>query len=289
MHNLSRIKELTLILTDQCNLSCAYCNQSKPLTSISIKHLKDALSFLYNNFNNKCLLKFFGGEPTLEEDKIFAVLEFIRIANNNGKKYKWELITNGVLLKNMINKLLRYSDSCNKITISLDSLTHDGNSNRVGLCEDSLSEILSILPKLYDNFNLEFRVTVSHSNIDHVVEFIDSIFLKYKNAIVRIKPAIGFVDIDKYNLIDFTKFNDKSFIFFSVKLNEFIDFKKQHKSEDRCCPDKCMSGIERVILATDGMLYPCTEFYYLTPYSLGFPNNNFYENRRRFINETKKL
>ncbi|MCK4890906.1 MAG: radical SAM protein, partial [Candidatus Aminicenantes bacterium] len=89
------IKNVTLILTEKCNIDCSFCYQGtkdpknmSPETSVKI------LKLLQNNISSEVHLSFSGGEPLLNFDLIRDIVEY-----NSGipdpPLYKYSLITNG--------------------------------------------------------------------------------------------------------------------------------------------------------------------------------------------------
>ena len=100
--------DLIYIITYKCNFSCLYCRTLKQQKSINDKIIKESFR-LFNDFKiNK--VKFFGGEPLLEFDKLKKISENIK-----RKKISLHLTTNGSLInKPIINWLNK-----NKINLNL--------------------------------------------------------------------------------------------------------------------------------------------------------------------------
>ena len=77
-------------ITDDCNLACHYCFVQQKPHYMDLQTAKDAVDFLWNNYQIKKekklptdnpYINFFGGEPTLLWDEIIEPLS-IYIRNN---------------------------------------------------------------------------------------------------------------------------------------------------------------------------------------------------------------
>ncbi len=128
----TKIKELTIILTKECNLNCSYCSQ---------KHLKDSpteeyLNTIFKNFNKMKIflddfvyIDIFGGEPLLYQDKIKKVVLFLRKEEQKlNKSFRIRVFTNNLILIKDIN----FFEEHNIVfSISYDGLGNErGNINK---------------------------------------------------------------------------------------------------------------------------------------------------------------
>lgn len=99
-------KEFILVMTRRCNLECAYCPVEKKDKDLSEKKAKEAIDiFLANAKNGKKPLKirFFGGEPFLQWEKIKRIIKY---ADRKSKKITFDITTNGALLSKEIFKFV---------------------------------------------------------------------------------------------------------------------------------------------------------------------------------------
>ncbi len=105
---------IELILTNQCNKRCDYCDLNFKNKSFSFKELDLFIEFLKNN---KAIytINFFGFEPLLAFDKLKYFLD-------NSKLYvkKFSLWTNWILLDE--NKLKYFKDNNVTIYLSIDNI-----------------------------------------------------------------------------------------------------------------------------------------------------------------------
>jgi len=132
--------EIIYIITYKCNLRCTYCPIKKNNSSISNGVIKDSFKLLDNKINK---VRFFGGEPLLEYEKLKYLVAKIRQAP---PEIKFFLTTNGILLdKKKINWIKKNKI---KLTISLDGNEFTQLKNRKGLNSyKKISGLLKNLPK----------------------------------------------------------------------------------------------------------------------------------------------
>lgn len=115
-----KIYDISLIITDRCNLSCLHCcANSKELKSkdkLSTKNIFEIIDKLVEINPENITIS--GGEPLIRND-IWEILRYMRSKFNGNI----ELMTNGLLInQNNINYLKRYVDS---ISISIDGVDEE--------------------------------------------------------------------------------------------------------------------------------------------------------------------
>lgn len=114
---------LTLHLTDGCNLACSYCTQKhgSAVMTEEVLHAACRLAFSEGTHAGFC---FFGGEPLLCEDLIFETMDFCRsLAAETGKPVCYRMTTNGTLLSERL--LARAAAEHMEIALSFDGLMQD--------------------------------------------------------------------------------------------------------------------------------------------------------------------
>jgi uncharacterized protein len=123
-----KIFNATIVLTNRCNLRCVYCYEKQAGSDFSGKDISEEIlvrsfEFLvshietkkaYENntreYSNPDLLSVYlwGGEPTLRPDLIeFAIKTGNDLAQKAGKKIKWRISTNGVLVDDKIAEIIK--------------------------------------------------------------------------------------------------------------------------------------------------------------------------------------
>lgn len=96
---LGRVRTLEVILTANCNLRCSYCYQNaKQARRLEWGTLRAALDVLLASAQPEVSVVFLGGEPLLEIPLIRAAVEYVRSRALAGKRVRYSLSTNGLLL-----------------------------------------------------------------------------------------------------------------------------------------------------------------------------------------------
>src|SRR6266540_1082421 len=96
--------DLTFILTEECNLRCTYCYQKNyPRTVMPASVAVSAIDTALRHGARRLSLTFFGGEPLLQADTLFAVLQAARDRERrDAVPVTAKVSTNGLLLDDAI-------------------------------------------------------------------------------------------------------------------------------------------------------------------------------------------
>ena len=86
---------LTLHLTDRCNLACRYCYQRHGTKRMSFETAMAAIEECTRGEEN-CGIIFFGGEPLLEENLIFGVID--ECERRMPLRFHYKVTTNGTMV-----------------------------------------------------------------------------------------------------------------------------------------------------------------------------------------------
>lgn len=155
---------LTLGLTQQCNLHCPYCFESRLLGQMTLNTAKNAINFAYKNSlenkTNQCEITFFGGEPMLRyDDLIKPLLEIYQ-----DYPIQWNMTTNGTLFnEEKINFLYKHKVN---ILLSFDGLKNIQDSQRPGNNFSSYDEVMKNLAFFrLRNPNSPMRATLTRKMI----------------------------------------------------------------------------------------------------------------------------
>lgn len=156
------IKNLTLNLTDDCNLKCRYCFVIQNPNYMSLQVAKDAVDLLikynkqlqYDNDVPPACIKLFGGEPLLMWNQVIVPLVEYALVE---KRYrvKFSITTNGTLLtRDKIDFIKRHDID---IMLSMDGDKDTQDSNRpfknvdlssFDVLEDKIEMIVKSFPKI---------------------------------------------------------------------------------------------------------------------------------------------
>ena len=166
------MQQLTLQVTQQCNLRCAYCaysgnyyNRDHASEKMSFETAKKAIDFFLARTAESEMLAFgfYGGEPFLEFDLMKKCVKYF-LANANDKKHQFSLTTNGTLLTDEI------VDWCvtNKVSlmISLDGSKEDHDANRKFVSgKGSFDTIIRNVKKIRDRYPNYYKINISFNTV----------------------------------------------------------------------------------------------------------------------------
>ncbi|WMJ85630.1 Cys-rich peptide radical SAM maturase CcpM [Anaerocolumna sp. MB42-C2] len=129
------IEQITLQVTQNCNLRCDYCaysgkynNRTHSKKSMSFETAYKAIDFLvkHSRCTKKSIVGFYGGEPLLEINLIKEVISYIE-TNYEGKEFTYAMTTNATLLTDEIVNYLAAKDVWLTISIDGPKSIHDLN------------------------------------------------------------------------------------------------------------------------------------------------------------------
>lgn len=288
------MSQMTLQLTQSCNLRCSYCiysgnyyNRKHNYKKMDFELAKNSINYFFKNssHSNDLAIGFYGGEPLLRFNFIKRCVEYAE-STNHGKHLYFTITTNGTLLSKGVAEFL-----CNhnfQITLSLDgpSEQHDKNRkfiNGKGSFEVILKNLNSILknnPDFTKNIMINTVITPYH-DLEVLMHFFDE-HPFFKNIETQ------FIEVDQTDIKEekFQNFPQKYFIirrylYFLYLLSmigkypkeklskltpqtEYLsnlfyqNIRKSHGSSSICHHGgPCVPGAHRLFVDSDGNYYPC--------------------------------
>ena len=172
LHN---IKQLTLVVTQTCNLSCNYCYFADSLKEdkyMDIKTAKKAIEFLFEHSSNQVSLAFFGVEPLLAFTMIKSCTEFANIIETNeNRNISFSIITNGTIAN---REIIRFLSKYNfDVGISLDGpdMIHDSlriSLNGEGSHSRVIANVNEYFSKVSDSINIRFHTLIHNKHYKYV-------------------------------------------------------------------------------------------------------------------------
>ncbi|HEY9114033.1 MAG TPA: radical SAM protein, partial [Bacteroidales bacterium] len=257
-----------LFLTESCNLACSYCfvKDKKP-KKMSLENIFEAINFLVFYSGNKNLLNItlFGGEPLMEKENIYKILEKCEnIETQSGnKKFSISITTNGTLLDEEV--LRRTQGKINYLlSIDGDEETHDSSRKYA----NGKGSFKTILPKIqllkkYQPW-LGARMTITPDTVSRLAKNIE-----YLHSLGINQFLLGLaVDIDwdenSLELYEKQLFEVGGFYISKRKSGESIRITNFEKDENgiNCHEHRwgCGAGRNTISVNTDGEIYPCSKF-----------------------------
>jgi len=127
LNKFQEIQEITLFMTQVCNLNCSYCTQKHINKNIfELEKVKLVLEQVLNKTSNDFSLHFFGGEPTIEFNNIKKIIsyliklfrnskEFKRTLKDNQRRIFFVIYSNGIFRKKIIDDVVKINIRLKKL------------------------------------------------------------------------------------------------------------------------------------------------------------------------------
>lgn len=291
----TRMHQLILQVTQQCNLRCAYCaysgiyegNRTHSSKRMSFETAKKAIDFFLQRCSSlgQVTIGFYGGEPLLEFELIKKCVAYVK-KNVDGKQVTFNMTTNGTLLSDEVADYLMENDFSLMISLDGSEKEHDVNrkfANGTG----SFSTIMNNIRRLrerhpeYDK-KISIATTINpHSDLGCVLEYFstekvlsDKYILFNSMKETQLDPTIEMsYSSDYYRIRSYEYIKvlfamvgklDKSYVS-PLAITSVSQTKRKLKSlHGNYSLSKtvhhggpCMPGVMRLFVRTDGTLYPC--------------------------------
>jgi len=131
VYELSGEINLTLNVSQQCNLRCAYCYARHSTDNMKPETARQSIDFLFDEFSEleRFSLSFYGGEPLLNFHTIESAVHYAveRCARANLPKPEFGLTTNGTLMNHDIATFLGSHSFHVTVSVDGDKAAHDQN------------------------------------------------------------------------------------------------------------------------------------------------------------------
>lgn len=186
-------KEITFIVTKDCQLACKYCylvgkNSNERM---SLDTAKKAVDYVLANENDECFATesvvwdFIGGEPFLEIGLIDSICDYIkmemyRLNHHWFNSYRFNLTTNGINYHdNKVQNFIQKNRGHLNITITIDGtkLKHDLNRIYKGSGKGSYDDVVRNIPLYLKQYpDAATKVTISSADIPYIKESVLHLF-----------------------------------------------------------------------------------------------------------------
>lgn len=184
-------KEITFIVTKDCQLACKYCYLVGKNTNerMSWDIAKQAIDYVLDHEEEfpepSIIWDFIGGEPFLEIDLIDKICDYIKyqLYTRNHKwfnAYRFSFSTNGInygseKVQKFIKKNLKHLSIM--VTIDGTQVLHDMNRVYKNSEKGSYNDVLRNIPLWQSQFERAgTKVTISHENIPYIKESVLHLF-----------------------------------------------------------------------------------------------------------------
>lgn len=252
-------------------MRCKYCFEQHEACAMSEETALTAVDFAARSSLRSCGISFFGGEPLLQKNLIYKCVGYAKTLAD--KQLNYNMTTNGLLLD---EEFLKFAAE-NKIKIAM---SHDGlmsRTNRIYAdgsdCLAALDDKLALLLKYQPNAFIMATVAANTVNLaaKSVIYLYES-GVRTLNLAIDMRPDSGWNEeafdvladeldkISEYLLGKFTEGEDISFNSFDDKILNITKNKPKHL---------CQLGKRKVIIDSDGEIYPCIQFNGRAEYRMG--------------------
>ena len=277
---------LTLHLTDNCNMDCSYCIREKCPNDMSEEVLFKACDLAFSK-GTRAGLCFFGGEPLLKKDLIYKALDYCeKKSEETGIRFDCKMTTNGTLLD---EEFLERAASANLgIGMSFDGKAQDicrifaNGKPTSSVVEEKAKLLLKYMP------NASALATIAPQAVPYYAEsakYLHDLGFKNVSFVIAYGHKVNWTDSDldalRVQLEETAAYLKELFIKDEKFFMSAINSKISDCIRGRNPAERCHLGTRQMPVTPDGTLYPCTSFIGDEKYILG----NVFEG----INEAKVL
>ena len=265
---------LTLHLTDNCNMDCSYCIREKCPKDMTEEVLYKACDLAFAK-GGRAGLCFFGGEPLLRKDLIYKALDYCeQKSRDTGIKFECKMTTNGTLLDEAF--LSRAAEVNMGIGLSFDGTAQDvcrvfkGGLPTSKIVENKAKLLLQYMPEAAALATIAPQAVPYY---EESVRYLHGLGFKRISAVLAYGSKVNWTDNDLEKLeiqIDGTcryikeLFMKGEKIFVAPRSSKIGECIRDHNLAERC-----HLGVRQMPVTPAGDLYPCTSFIGDENYLLG--------------------
>lgn len=265
---------LTLHLTEGCNMACTYCTREKIPVRMSQEVLHAACTLAFSEGNSAGLC-FFGGEPLLEQGLIEEALDFCEtLSAQTGKPVQYRMTTNGTLLTPEFLERARAVDM--GIGLSFEGLAQDACRHFAdgGSSFAAVEEKAKLLLRYLSGSHAMMTIAPQAA-----AQFEDSVRYLYALGFRRITATIAYgnrvcwtddsLDMVKAQLRGIAAFYSECYLAGKPFYFSPIDGKIRDLLSGFTPTERCHLGMRQAPVVPDGRIYACTQFIGDAAYCLG--------------------
>ena len=256
---------LTLHLTENCNMNCAYCTREKKPVRMTEAVLDAACDLAFSQGKTAGLC-FFGGEPLLEKELIFRALRRCRNhSRKTGIPVSYKITTNGTLLDDAFLGVAMQEHI--GVGLSFEGKAQDtcrrfaDGSTSFSQVDAAAERLLKVLPDSYAMMTIAPQA---------VQQFAESVRYLRERGFYRITATIAYgkkvqwtdeaLTLLEAQLRQIAAFYEAEFLagrpfFFSAFDAKIRDCIRGFNPSERC-----HLGFRQMPVAPDGKIYACTQF-----------------------------
>ncbi|MCR4792904.1 MAG: radical SAM protein [Lachnospiraceae bacterium] len=265
---------LTLHLTENCNMDCLYCVREKSPKDMTEEVLIKACDLAFSK-GTRAGLCFFGGEPLLKKDLIFRALDYCTEKSaESGIRFDCKMTTNGTLLDEGFLERARVSHM--GIGLSFDGTTQDvcrrfsDGRPTAALIEEKAGLLLKYMP---DSTALATIAPQAVPYYAQSVRYLHELGFKNISMVIAYGKKVSWTDDDldilKEQLSLTCEYLKELFVRGEKIFVGPVFSKIRECISDRNPSERCHLGVRQMPVTPAGDLYPCTSFIGDRDYLLG--------------------
>lgn len=277
----------TFHLTHHCNLRCSYCyTGEKRSVAMSYTTIDQAIVFIEKELDrlktNKLQITFFGGEPLIEQEKIFYIINAFEQKTSLDLSY--QMSTNGTLLNDkLMHKLYRKGVF---VSLSMDGHPDVHDAHRVDAAGKATAHKVAQAAQIMLKYNAATNVTcvVSPDSAAQLMESVDYIFNLGFRYITTTLDYSAEWEIEHFSVLKKSYQKLSKWYIDKMQQNErfylsFFDERIRSRTyKPLTASERCLIGKKQFSIAPDGALYPCIQFVKtdaLPEFMIGHINHGF--------------
>ena len=265
---------LTLHLTDTCNMDCSDCIREKCPKDMTEDVLIAACDLAFSR-GQRAGLCFFGGEPLLKKDLIYKALDYCEEkSRKTGIRFDCKMTTNGSLLDEEFLKCAVKAKM--GIGLSFDGKAQDicrifaGGKPTSSVVEEKAKLLLSYMPEA------SALATIAPQAVPYYAEsvkYLHELGFKHISFVIAYGRKVNWTDEDldalRVQLEKACEYIKELFIKDDKVFIGPIYSKIRECIRDKNPAERCHLGVRQMPVTPKGDLYPCTSFIGDENYLLG--------------------
>lgn len=292
-HNISA----TFHLTHHCNLRCSYCYTGDKLPiSMSYSTVDQAIAFTLQEAKQHSAenidITFFGGEPMIECEKIFYIIDaFDRLS---AIPVNYRMSTNGTLLTEKLMQKLIHKRVYMSLSVDGHPEVHDRHRVDAGGKGTSAKVARAAAMMLQYNPCTNVTCVISPETAEHVMESVDYIFnLGFRYITTTLDYSANWntehFEALKKSYQKLAKWYEQKMLDNTRFYLSFFDERIRTRTyKPLSASERCNLGGKHFSIAPNGELYPCIQFVRtdsLPEFMIGHINQGFDQACRNSIAE----
>lgn len=279
----------TFYLTTNCNFSCSYCYENYATKNAMTKEIaKRSIDYICENENSdKVLLSFMGGEPLLEKELMYWIIEYLE-SKEKFKYIDYSITTNCSLFDEKSIRIIKDKNIHVKCSIDGDELTQDLNrktksgKDSYGVILDNIKDILN------NNIDYSIRMTIDNNTLKYMyknIKFFTDMNLNIISSIFNVNMEFNDGEVielqnqlKKIKDLYLKKINEGSKFTLSQIDGKFINVLADFGNHFTMCD----AGVSNYKILPNGDLYPCGFLTHDSKYKIGsvFEQKDYQKGRK---------